>query len=111
MSELMAALDHRTAPNLTKRVAALYVFVFRALVDANLHRDEQTLDDALRVLEPQREAWQDVCEQTAGADGSHSAPDDARLGTHRPVSQLPPDAKRPACSAGSDDSIGLSLEA
>jgi flagellar protein FliS len=67
LAELMAALDHRVAPKLTRRVAALYVFAFRTLVEASLHRDETKLDEALRVLRPQREAWQEAC-RTLGAD-------------------------------------------
>jgi len=67
MSELLSGLNHQVHPELTKRVAALYVFVFRTLVDANLHRDERKLDHALRVLQPQREAWQSVCDELGAA--------------------------------------------
>lgn len=63
VTELIAALDHEVAPELTRKVAALYVFVFRALVDASLARDEAKLDDAIRVLQPQREAWESVCQE------------------------------------------------
>ena len=63
VTELLAGLNHEVAPELTRRVAALYVFVFRSLVDAGLRRDEAKLDEALRVLEPQREAWHGVCQE------------------------------------------------
>ena len=63
VTELIAALDHEVDPKLTGRVASLYVFVFRALVDSSLKRDEAKLDDALRVLAPQREAWEGVCQK------------------------------------------------
>jgi len=67
VTELMAALDHEVAPKLTGKVASLYVFVFRALVDAGLTRDEAKLDDAVRVLQPQREAWEGVCRELGAA--------------------------------------------
>jgi flagellar protein FliS len=68
VTELLAALNPEVDPKLTGQVAALYVFVFRALIDASLHRDEAKLDDALRVLEPQRKAWEGVCRELgAGA--------------------------------------------
>jgi flagellar biosynthetic protein FliS len=67
VTELLAGLNHEIDPKLTRRVAALYVFVFRALVDASLHGDEAKLDDALRVLQPQREAWESVCKELGAA--------------------------------------------
>lgn len=76
IAELISALNHDVAPDLTKRVAALYVFVFRALVDASLQRDEAKLGDALRVLQPQREAWEGVCRElgnTAPQDNEAAA--------------------------------------
>lgn len=112
VAELLAALEHQVAPELTKQVAALYVFVFRTLVEANLNRDPQKLDDALRVLEPQREAWQGVCKElenaapleneSAVASLSRQEPD------HKPLSRVDPCAG----SRGDDQqSVGFSMEA
>ncbi|MHC4401379.1 MAG: flagellar export chaperone FliS [Planctomycetota bacterium] len=67
VAELLAALDKQVDPDLTKRVAGLYLFVFRALIEANSRRDETKLDEALRVLEPQREAWEGVCRELGTA--------------------------------------------
>jgi flagellar protein FliS len=45
-------------PELCARLAALYQFVYRRLVEANLHRDPGAIDDALRILRHQRDTWQ-----------------------------------------------------
>ncbi len=110
VTELIAGLNHQVAPELTGRVAALYVFVFRRLTEASLDRDEAKLDEALRVLQPQREAWLGVCEQLASASSADAA-------NMAPSSQGPcPDAPvLPSSggeSAGSGDRpTGLSVEA
>jgi flagellar protein FliS len=82
VTELLAALNHEVDPKLTRRVASLYVFVFRALVDASLHRDEAKLDDALRVLQPQREAWEGVCQELGAAAPRENEAAAASLSAH-----------------------------
>jgi flagellar protein FliS len=74
VTEMMAALNHEVVPDLTRRVASLYVFVFRRLVEANLRRDESKLDDALRVLDLQRQTWQDMCERLGVFEADRSDP-------------------------------------
>ena len=49
---------------LTDRVAAVYAFIFRRLVEAGYGRDEAKLADAIRLLEIERQTWQEVCQQT-----------------------------------------------
>ena len=49
VGRLLAALDHEAGAKLVKDVAALYLFVFRSLMEANYHRDLTKLDDALRI--------------------------------------------------------------
>jgi flagellar protein FliS len=65
VGQLLAALDAEADANLVKRVAAVYLFVFRSLMEANYHRDQKKLDDALRILEIERETWRKVA-QPAG---------------------------------------------
>jgi flagellar secretion chaperone FliS len=48
---------------LTRRVRSVYGFVFRTLTEAQLERNEEKLDDALRILELERETWREVCER------------------------------------------------
>ncbi len=73
VSEIVASLNREQNAELAGRIAAVYMFVFRSLVDANLSHDVGKLDDALRVLRTERETWQQVCE-TVGAAPSEEAP-------------------------------------
>lgn len=56
--EMQAGLNHEVNPELCDRVAAIYNFVFRKLIDANIHRDTQAIDDAVKILSLERETWQ-----------------------------------------------------
>jgi flagellar protein FliS len=111
ITELLSSLNHEVAPELTRKVAALYLFVFRRLIDANLHRDEQRLEEALSVLEPQREAWKGVCEELGSTlpSGDGAA---ASLSLRDPTPQTPPRPSLPLDTEGAaPPSTGLSLEA
>ena len=55
--ELSNGLRREINPELVDRMAALYAFIFRRLVDANMQRDTQGVDDAVRILRHQRETW------------------------------------------------------
>ena len=67
VSTLIAGLNREVAPELVQRVASVYLFVYRSLIEANLRHDEKKLDDAIRVLEEERKTWQEVC-ATIGAE-------------------------------------------
>lgn len=56
--ELSSSLNHTAMPELCKRLAALYIFIYQRLVDANVNRDETAVSDAIRLLEYERETWQ-----------------------------------------------------
>lgn len=58
ISEMQSALNFEVNPELCKRVASIYAFLYRKLVDANVHRDIAAVDDALRILTMERETWQ-----------------------------------------------------
>lgn len=57
LTELAATLDRRNAPELCENLESIYVFCMGRLVEANLHRDPDRIDDVLRVLTPVREAF------------------------------------------------------
>ena len=113
VTQLLGALDDQIDPQLTRRVASIYLFVFRTLVDANLHRDPQKLDEVTRVLEIERETWRQIC-ATLGTTAS-SAGDRLDVTNHR--ADEPP-ARSPGIPHLASDSLllgdmpsGLSLEA
>ncbi len=73
ITELMSGLNRQASPELVNRIAAVYIFVFRCLLDAGVQRDEAKLDEASRVLGVERETWQQVCREVANlqADEAH----------------------------------------
>jgi flagellar protein FliS len=60
VSELIASLNYSQQPELAGRIASVYTFIFRAVVNAALKRDEKSLADALRVLEIERDTWREI---------------------------------------------------
>lgn len=112
VTQLLAALNDQIEPEIVRRVASIYLFVFRTLVDANLHRDPAKLDEVTRVLEIERETWRQLCEKlgstTADAGGfqTGSRPDNAPPPQTPGLPHLASDALLPG-----DMPSGLSLEA
>ncbi len=56
--EMQAGLNFDVNEELCRRVSAIYNFIYRKFVDANIQRSVQAVDDALRVLKIERETWQ-----------------------------------------------------
>jgi len=63
VGQMLAAIDSAPAPELARKVAGIYLFLFRTLLEADAHRDDAKLDEALRVLRAERETWQQLCER------------------------------------------------
>lgn len=57
ITELTTSLRHDLNPDLTGKLAALYNFIYRRLVDANLQKEAKFVDDALEIMRHQRETW------------------------------------------------------
>lgn len=72
--ELGNGLRRDVNPELVDQVAALYDFVYRRLIDANIHREIQAADDALRILRHQRETWAMLIGKIAQEAGESAAP-------------------------------------
>ncbi len=113
MSEMLGGLNREVDSELVKKVAAVYLFVFRSLMEANHQRSEQKLDDAISVLEVERETWRQVCQQLGskkGAEGQTPTPQSAPA-TPPPVA-APPLGIVPSSGMVDDSaSSGFSLEA
>ena len=77
--EMRNGLNYDVNRDLCERVASVYGFLYRKLLDANIHRDVSAIDDALRVLRIERETWQILVdkvnriEKDAGAEGEKDA--------------------------------------
>jgi flagellar protein FliS len=61
ISEMMAGIRPEADRALASKVSAIYAFVFRSLVAAHLHSDAGKLDEAMSVLQIERETWQMLC--------------------------------------------------
>lgn len=55
--ELSTSLNRELDPALCERLAALYTYIYRGLVEANVERTTGRLDDAIKLLEFERETW------------------------------------------------------
>jgi len=97
VSELLSGLNREVDPKLVGKVASVYLFIFRSLTEAGHQHDEKKLDDALRVLNVERETWRLLCDKLGGNGGSPNPP--------APIA--PPAESAEASAADS----GLSLEA
>jgi flagellar protein FliS len=63
LTELTCSLKHDVAPDICGKLAALYNFAYRRLIDANLRHDIPALDEAMNVLRFQRDTWAMLLEQ------------------------------------------------
>ncbi|HZL36823.1 MAG TPA: flagellar export chaperone FliS [Tepidisphaeraceae bacterium] len=57
VAELNSGLKHSIAPDMCGKLAALYNFIYRKLVEASTQHTLQSIDEALRLLHYQRETW------------------------------------------------------
>jgi len=57
VNELLCTLKHEIAPDLCPKLAALYSYAYRKLVEANINHKIEPLDEAINVLRFQRETW------------------------------------------------------
>lgn len=74
--EMQNGLNYDVNRELCERVASVYKFLYRRLVDASVHRDVQAIDDAMRVLRVERETWQllvDKVNKVRDTDDSEAA--------------------------------------
>lgn len=55
--ELQSCLKHDLNPDLCGKLAALYTFAYKKLIEANIEHTLEPLDEALNVLRYQRETW------------------------------------------------------
>lgn len=62
-SGLAAALDREKGGEIAERLASLYSYIARLLLAANLRNDEESLDQAERLLEDIASAWRDIGQQ------------------------------------------------
>jgi len=70
--EMQNGLDYEINRPLCERMASIYNFLYRKLIDANVQRDVGHIDDALKVLRIERETWRQVVEKVNQSRPQHS---------------------------------------
>lgn len=84
--ELDNGLRHEINPGLCQQLASLYQFTYRRLVDANVHRDPKAIDEALRILQHQRETWVLLLQRLREGDETSAAGPTTAEPAHTPIS-------------------------
>ncbi len=74
VGELLAGLRTDQAPEITRKVAAVYVFIYRSLVTAHLRHSDSDLESAIAVLQEELLTWQAVCAQLPADPASGASP-------------------------------------
>ena len=72
--ELVNGVNREANPELANQMIALYNFVYRRLIDANLEQDPVALEEALRILRHQRETWVLLMEKLSRELGGATQP-------------------------------------
>lgn len=73
IAELTTGLKHSVNPELCGRLASLYNFIYRRLVDASMTHQVEAVDEALKILRFQRETWQLLMEKLGKEKASQAA--------------------------------------
>lgn len=73
IAELTSGLRHDVDPDLCGKLAALYNFAYRKLVEANVQHAVEAIDEALDVLKYQRETWALLLDKLGKAKAGQAA--------------------------------------
>jgi flagellar protein FliS len=86
--EMSNGIRREVNPALADRMSALYSYIYRRLIDANVGQDEQAVEDALRILRYERETWLLLVEKLhkeAPRPAGVAEPESARSAEDAPV--------------------------
>ena len=73
VGELFNGFDYQAKAELVGKVAGVYLFIYQSLARAELDKDLNKLDEALRILNIERETWRKVCQQNPESPGEPAA--------------------------------------
>lgn len=121
VTQILSGLNREVDADLTRKVASVYMFVFRSLNEAQVGQGDAKLDECIRVLEVERETWRLLCEKLELEQPAENEAARATLsGQAPPIASTPagpPSPKMPALDLSSDfagkegASTGFSIEA
>lgn len=65
--ELSTSLNRDAAPDICDKLTALYNYIYKLLIDANMTRDAAKIEEAAKLVAYERETWQLLIEKSSGA--------------------------------------------
>lgn len=74
--ELSTSLKHEIAPELCSKLSALYTYIYRRLVDANMAQDPAVVDEAISLLEYEKNTWEMLISKLAHDRGAPATKQD-----------------------------------
>lgn len=104
VTELINGLDRERSPELVKKITSIYLFILRSLTESSLYRDLGKLDDAIRVLDIQRETWRQLCGQVGRSDASENGAAAVMASSAAPLGGL---AESPLLPSASDPTLNV----
>ena len=60
---LQASLNHKADERMSENFDALYAYMMRRLLEANLHNDETMLDEVAGLMRELKEAWDAIADE------------------------------------------------
>jgi len=90
ISEILSNLNKEVDAELVKKVAAIYAFIFRCLMEACILRDVKKLDDAVRILHIERETWRALGEQVGSPPAASARVDSTSFQDQPALPAAPP---------------------
>lgn len=88
--ELMTSLRHEIAPELCKNLEAIYTYIFRLLTEGSFEKDLAKLDEAIALLEYDRETWVLLMDKLASERNPAATSAPAALAQGVPAGHAPP---------------------
>jgi len=68
INALQASLNHKADASMSANFDALYAYMMRRLLEANVRDDTATLDEVSGLLQELKEAWDAIADQVADMD-------------------------------------------
>ena len=82
--ELSTSMNFNIAPELCDKLSALYTYIYRLLVEANMQRVVKPAREALELLEYERETWIMLMQNVDQEQGTQQAQSPLQIATNPP---------------------------
>lgn len=90
LTELLCSLRPESNPDLCARLASLYAFLHRRMVDASTNKDPNVVEEVLAILRFERETWLLLMNELAKPSAEHPIAEHLdRSATHGPSIEGP----------------------